>query len=574
MKKRITIITFLLILVMFNTTLFAANNLSGNTITDIKVEGNQKISEQEILMQVETQVGDKIVNDKLRKELKAIYDLGYFLDVKINFKNYQDGVQLIFKVMENPIIKEIIVEGNQEVSDKKINSLLAVETGKILNMNKLKDSINEINKYYRNEGYPLGRVIDRRIKNGNQLYLKINEGKINKITIEGNKETKEYIIRRELSVEEGGVLNMKKLQRDVRDIYKLGFFNQVEPKFSQVKNNPQAVNVNIKVKEKKTGNLQFGVSHSPDSGMMGLISVSKDNLFGRGQKVNLKLEAGKEADYYEVGFYDPWMSKYFDVKTSFDFNLYNKRDNTLDDEEIREKGGNVSIGRQLTYNTMGYFTLDVSKIKDEEDPWRDNRSLKLRTIRDTSDSAVNPRHGGEQSFFVEKAGLIGGDDDYTKYSMELKKYFPSLEKNSWAFRVKVAGSEGIVHDDKRYYLGGSNGIRGYGNSYYDEPDEDDGNIEGQYDATKNGFVGKSMLLGSLEYRIPLADSVRGVIFGDVGRTYQTDSIDLEKGDFNYSYGVGVRFRTPIGEIGIDYGYAPDAKRDSNDELSLVIGSKF
>ena len=571
MLKKVAVITFLLTIVVFNANVFAADSLSGNKITDIKVEGNQKISTQEILMEVDTEVGDKIDNDKLRKDLKSIYDLGYFLDVKINFRNYKDGVQLIFRVMENPVLEKITIEGNQAVKTKKLKELLGIKVGQLLNVNQLKSGIKKINDYYQEQGYPLGRVVDRRIKNGKDLYLEVDEGEINKVKIKGNKTTKEYVIRRELSVKEGQVLNMNKVQRDIRDLYRLGFFKTIKPDFKRVEGKPQAVDVIINVTEKKTGSLQFGVSHSPDSGMMGTFNISKDNLFGTGQKVNMKLEAGEERDYYELGYSNPWMSKYFDVKTSFKINLYNKSEEDLDDDEIREKGGNMTIGRQLTYNTSGYFSVDVSQIKNEDDPdisdWRDNRSLIVGATRDTTTAPISPRQGSKQSFSIEKAGLIGGDDDYSKYNLELKKYFPSLKENSWALRMKVSASNGELPDDKRYYLGGTNGIRGYSSSYYDEDAED-------YDPREAGFIGNAMLLGSLEYRIPIVESVRGVIFGDVGRTYQTKSLDLEMGDFNYSYGVGLRFKTPIGELGLDYGYAPDAKRSSKDDFSLVLGSKF
>ena len=570
MVKRIAIVVFLL-LIVFNTNAFAANDLAGNKITDMKVEGNQKISTQKILMQVETEIGDKIKNDKLRQDLRAIYDLGYFSDVKINFRHYQDGVQLIFKVTENPVIKKVTIEGNKEVTTDKLKDILGVETGTILNVNRLKNGIKSINQHYQKQGFPLGRIVDRRIKNGNQLYLKIDEGTINEIKIKGNQATKEYVIRRELLVEEGQVLNMNKMQRSIRDLYRLGFFKSIKPQFKRVENNPQAVNIVLEVTEKKTGSLQFGISHSPDAGVMGTINVSKDNLFGTGQKVNLKLESGAEREYYELGYSNPWMSKYFDVKTSFKFNLYNKTADNLDNDKIKEKGGNLTIGRQLTYNTNGYLTLDISKVKNEDDNdysgWRDNRSIKLKTLRDTTTAPVAPRQGSKQSLSLEKAGWLGGDDDYSKYNLEFKKYFPSLKENSWALRLKMAGSNGDLPDDKRYYLGGTNGIRGYGSSYYDEDDPN-------YDPKQAGFIGNAMLLSSIEYRIPIVDSVRGVIFSDLGRTYQGHNLDLDKGDFNYSYGVGLRFKTPVGELGLDYGYAPDAKRNSKDEFSLVLGSKF
>ncbi|MGM0370280.1 MAG: BamA/OMP85 family outer membrane protein [Bacillota bacterium] len=572
MLKKVAVITFLLVIVAFNAHVFAQDDLSGNKITDIKVEGNEKVEKEEILDEVSTETDDKINNDKLQDDLQSIYDLGYFADVKINFQHHQDGMRLIFKVVENPTLEEIVIEGNQESSTKKLKEKLGVESGKTLNINTLKSGIKNINEYYQENGFPLGRVVDRQIKDEDKLYIKVDEGKINSIEVKGNDETKDYVITRELSQQKGDVLNMQKLQRDIRDLYRLQFFNEIKPQFERVEDDPQAVDVVINVEEKKTGSLQFGISHNPDSGVMGTIDVSKDNLFGTGQKVNAKIEAGEERDYYELGYSNPWMSKHFDVKTSFDANLYNKSEEDLNNDEIREKGGNMTLGRKLAENTNGYFTLDISEIKNEDDDseysgWRDNRSLRLRTVRDTTIAPIAPREGSKQTLSLEKAGLIGGDDDYSKYDLELKKYLPSLEENSWAFRLKVGGSNGELPDDKRYYLGGTNGIRGYGSSYYDEDASD-------YDPAEAGFIGDSMMLGSIEYRIPIVESVRGIVFSDIGRTYHGNSLDLDMGDFNYSYGVGMRFKTPVGELGLDYGYAPDAKRNSKDDFSLVLGSKF
>ena len=83
-------------------------------------------------------------------------------------------------------------------------------------------------------------------------------------------------------------------------------------------------------------------------------------------------------------------------------------------------------------------------------------------------------------------------------NLELKKYFPSLKENSWALRMKLSASNGELPDDKRYYLGGTNGIRGYNSSYYDEDAEElVGEISDEYDREQQELT----QLGENLYRV-------------------------------------------------------------------------
>ena len=570
MKKKITAISLIVLLFLVTISSFAlANN---NTITDITVKGNSKIEDLTVLKEINTQIGDQIVNEQLKKDLQAIYDLGYFSNVKINFKNYQNGVQLIFQVTENPVLSKIKIEGNQVITTEKIKDLLAIETGSMLNINDLKDGIKDVTEYYQQEGYVLARVVNKQIQNKDQLSIKINEGQLNKIKITGNQKTKDFVIRREFDIQPGDVFDMKQIKTDIRDIHQLKLFEQVQPQFKRLKENPQAVDLILNVSEKRTNSFQAGLTHSPNSGVAGLLDLTLKNYFGRAKKIKAKWEYGANKNYYELGYSDPWASWLFDRKTSIDFSLYNRNETKVDDDEFKKRGGDLSIGRQLTDNTKGYIGIDISKIKDnteEETAWEDDRTLNLRTIRDTTTNPFNPRTGSKQLVSFKKSGLLGGDNNYTKYEVDLRKYLPSLEENSWAFRLKVAGSRENLTESERYYLAGRDGVRGYEDKYYKE------NEDTNYEPTTAGFIGNSMLLGSIEYRYPIVDKLRGVAFMDAGKTFSSDDINLSGFDnFKYSFGLGARIKTPIGELGLDYGYAPEAKRYSNSNFKFTIGNQF
>ncbi|GAB6137317.1 BamA/OMP85 family outer membrane protein [Halanaerobaculum tunisiense] len=540
--------------------------LEENTITAIKVVGNEEIAEEEILNGVETTIGDNISYDQLQQDMQSIFDLGYFFDVKVNFKNHKDGVMLIFEVIENPQLSAIKITGNENVPDTKFKETIGLQTGEILNVNQLNQGVKELNKYYQEEGFVLAEIVDVTIKNEDELHIKVNEGQINKILISGNDKTKDYVIRRELSLEPGQVFNINQMWSDLRDVYNLGYFKDVKPKFNRVEDNPQAVNLEVQVEEAKTRTASLAGGYSGNYGWTGSVNLELDNFRGRGQNVKLKWQFGQKKNTYEIGFYEPWA---FGSQTSVNFNLYNKDETEPSGKEVETKGGDITLGRPLTDNTQGYLKLNIDREKTKEadaenwNDWQDNRSLTLKTVRDTRDNVLSPRSGSKSELAIEKAGILGGDNDYTKYQADLRKYLPSGKDNSWAIRLKLGESSGDLTDHK-YSLSGLDGIRGYDDDYYkpeNNPEEE-------------GFIGESVLASSLEYRFKIVDKVTGVSFVDAGRTFE-DHIDLEElNDINYSAGLGVRFDTPMGQLGLDYGYAPEAKLDSKDKFSIRLGNRF
>ncbi len=559
MLKRGIILVLILVVVINSNFVLAATEVSmQNIITDIEVTGNKVISDEEIMAQIDTKVGEEISNQKLKDDMQAIFDLGYFFDIRVNFKNYQDGVKLVFEVVENPQLVEIKIEGNENISNEKLKELLTVKTGQILNVNHLDESTKSINKYYQDKGYVLASVVDVTIKDKDKLVITVDEGRINKILIEGNSVTKDYVITRELSMESGQVFNINRMWDDLRGVYNLGYFKDIKPEFKPVKDNKQAVDLVIKVEEKKTRTFTMGGGYSSASGLTGLIDLSFDNLGGRGQKLSLNWEFGEKTNDYEIGFYEPWA---FGTETSLNFNLYNKTEEEVDDVEYEEKGGDVTVGRPLTEDTNGYIKLDYNNTKADGEEEENTRSITLKTIRDTRDNILAPKEGSREEVSVEKAGF-GGDTDFSKYKIDFRKYLPSGEDNSWACRLKLGTSSGELSGSERYYLTGMDKIRGYNDNYFD----DENNPE------ENGFIGESVLVGNLEYRFKIVDKVTGIAFIDTGKTFENNDINLE--DFHYSIGMGARFNTPIGQLGLDYGYAPSGELDEKTDFTIKIGNSF
>jgi outer membrane protein insertion porin family len=216
-----------------------------------------------------------------------------------------------------------------------------------------------------------------------------------------------------------------------------------------------------------------------------------------------------------------------------------------------------------------YSTIE-EEFSDGTNESDDTVSLTLRTIRDTRDDLLNPRTGERQEISVKKSGLWGSTD-YSKYKLDWREYFPSGDDNSIATRFKLATSRGELPSSERYYLSSLDAVRGYGSDYYKSHDTTGDGTE-DYLPEENGFIGDSLVLANLEYRAQLLDKVTGVAFIDVGNAFDRNDFQLD--NLNYSAGLGIRFDTPVGQLGLDYGYAPEGQLEEKSDFSISLGNKF
>ncbi|MBM7622915.1 BamA/OMP85 family outer membrane protein [Sporohalobacter salinus] len=573
-KFLVLVLTLAVLLASSNLVWAAKKEINNNLITAIEVVGNKKISEDEILKAVKTKVGEKISNKKLQKDLQAIFELGYFFDVQASFENYRNGIKLIFEVVENPELKKLKFKGNESITSKKLKEKLNLKQDKLLNTNKLNNGLRKIESYYKEQGYVLAKVEDVLMEKDGTLVITINEGKLSEIKIKGNEKTKDFVIKRKLSMEPGDVFNAEQMKKDLRGIYNLGLFKDIKPELSQSSAEKNEVRLTIKVTERKTGNVGIGAGYSSSDGWLGNFKIQEKNFMGRAQKLGFRWEVGEENTTYELSFYEPWA---FGSDTSVGFSIYDRTDELTSDfsddygssygetdYEERERGGSITLGHPLGYDIEGNLTYEYEEtskeVLDEEtnvlppaEEEGTTSSLTTSFVRDTRNDIFNPTDGRKDKLSVEYAGhALGGDNDFIKYQLDLRDYTPDFmfEDNSWAFRLKTGLSEGLDEkglDHEKYRIGGPQTLRGF------EDDE---------------FVGEEMMLCNIEYRIPFADNFTGVLFTDAGKVWDKDK-DFDFDNIKKSAGVGIRFKTPMGQLRLDYGWQEEDSR-----LHFSIGQLF
>ena len=565
----------------------------GKTITKQSVTGSTVLSEEEVLAVVKTKPGMELTEIGLSEDLGAIYDMGWFYDLRPEFKEVPEGVQVIYHVLENPTYSKLNFVGNTVIDKQKINALFNLEEGSVVNLKDINRRVLKLEEEYRQAGYILARVTDVHMDQDGTLNLTVNEGIVEDFKVKGNVKTKDYVITREMRLKKGQPFNAKDARRSMQRIYNLGYFEDVNVKLNPGKE-PNSVEVEVSVVEMNTGTFGIGAGYSSADGFVGMISIGDKNFRGIGDAINIRWEFGGEDNKnYDFSYTRPWLD---DKETRATINLYDitneYADYNIDGDEIarydkKRRGQELTLSRRAE----GEFISNYITIKNrddiyegeadgyEKDPdqyyepqfndnkryWEDyyptdykerrkenfgvTRSITLGRVLDSRDNVYDPHEGKRISYSIEHAGFMGGDFDFTKFTADYRYYYRAGGEAVWALNLGAGYADGNMPLSQRFSMGGSDTLRGY---------EDD------------QFRGNSMVKATLEYRFPIVKKVQGVLFTDNGYAWDKRfQDDFDFGLIKNSFGVGLRINSPLGPVKLDYGYG-----DEGGKFHFSFGGQF
>ena len=539
-------------------------------VVGVGVTGNSEVVSEHILGVVGTKAGDQLNQQQIQEDIEIIYGLGFFSLVDVDITQQFNGVYVEYQVSENPVVEEIRFTGNTVFTSEELMEVVFTQPGTVFNRVFFRNDLQRIGEKYEKAGYVMTRILDVGVEGG-IIDVQILEPIVGEVIIQGNKKTKTEVIRREFKLQPGDLFNATVMRHSLNKLNAKGFFEDVSVGFEPTEE-PGKVNIVLTVQEGKTARIAFSLGHGSSSGWSGGASYEESNYKGLGHKATIGFETGNLEQYW-VSYEEPYMDE---IHYRWKAGVYKRMWEDLEDSSLSapttkynqdKKGLYYGMGKKFGNDpTLSWFVnLDVHEVSYTFDvnpspvPRKfysgRNMSLTGTVTRNLVDEYLSYPKGEVQSLSVEHGmfqpddGSIG-DMNYTKYWLEARYYWPlyhlfedlidreiGTEDNPviFAARVRAGFSSGELPWSAQYFVGGGSTLRGYKDDY---------------------FSGSELILGNFELRVPVQDSFSVVGFYDIGMATDSSAFSNTKS----GYGFGVRVKTPMGNLRLDFANGEDETR--------------
>jgi outer membrane protein insertion porin family len=594
------------------------------TISQVIVQGNEQFTDHDVVGKMSTKPegfwwwrSGEFDEDKLELDLRDRLPRFYASEGYVDFQVVSDtlmvaegtgkgALTLTVREGEQYEIGDFEIVGNQFFSSAQIERFYPFGGGssgflgiggssgdgpEIFDQEEWEEATQQVRNLYNNNGYIYAQIagtIDRRTsadgRNVVDLRWRIREGQpavINRILVRGNTVTHEDVIRRAIVMIPGDVMRQDALIRSYQNIANLGFFEQpMPPPDVQPANDQGDVDVIFNVKERHTGNINFGASVGQGTGVGGFIGLDEPNLFGRAKRVSFQWQFGRNINNFNVSYTDPALRGSL---TSATISLHSSRlrYTVADLGRITSRGGSIQVGfplRGSRYTRLfASYALEQSSYDSPTLTSRflcDNCVLSqvtLSLVRDTRIDMPFPSGGALHRFTVSQGGgFLGGSGNFQRATFEGRWYTPLANiggrdpmSSPMKLLLGLSAQTGFVWGDagphfrQLFSMGGVQfgiPLRGY-EEFSITPRGFDPFASGQQASTVDAFGGSYMAItGELGFRF--SQSIYANAFVDAGNVWASP------GKFNPArmfrgVGVGLSLVTPLGPIGLDYAYGFD-----------------
>src|SRR6056297_2750103 len=153
-------------------------------VSDIQVQGNQRIETASILAAISIQPGDLVTLADVDRAMQEIFALGRFTDVKTEVTDIQGAKIITFVVQELPLVRTIEFVGNDELKREKLRPLVVLRIPSLYQRAKVEESVAAIKQAYIEDGYHAAKIeprLETNAENEATLVFAIDEG--NKVLI-------------------------------------------------------------------------------------------------------------------------------------------------------------------------------------------------------------------------------------------------------------------------------------------------------------------------------------------------------------------------------------------------------
>lgn len=459
-----------------------------------------------------------------------------------------DGYALSYQVVRNPVLKGVAFRGNTVFPDDSLQQFFLEQLGKPINPRETKKALAALIRHYRDHGYALARIVQLRFDAGSGTgVVYLGEGRIEKITLEGNERTKPFVILREFPLEPGAIFNYKQAQKGLENIFGTGLFDRVSLSLART---AAGSNLRLKLEEKKYNVLGISARADFERKTRGLIEFSDENFQGIGAKLVLHGLYGSRDQAYRMKFSSERIFKTYLTFTAEAYIQMHRNNvyfpNTGEIMGIyRERwfGASFQAGqlvRRFGIVTAAFHTdlIQLDGLAGTGFPTGKTvvNRLTFRSILDTRDRLPYPMRGRYVLFNYDMSiRTLESDDSFFRFYGTAETFNTFYKRHTFNPRFKFGTSDLTTPFIFHYKLSG--------------PDD----FLGLHDQE---WTGRFFFLFNFTYRyfIPSKLQVRtnlGLRF-DVGGIWQ-NAEDANYRRIRRAIGAFVGMETPLGTVELSYG---------------------
>jgi outer membrane protein assembly complex protein YaeT len=572
-------------------------------VTSIKFNGATAVKADELKAVVATQESgflpwsrkrffDRAQFDSDIKRIEAFYaDRGYprakVVGVDVALNDAKDKVAITVEINEGEptIVENVLFDGFEELPVDHVDRLktrMPIAAGKPRDQRAILASHDMAVAELRDHGFPYGavRMVERPGSSETRVVLTAAadagpKAVFGTVSVEGDVSVEESVVRRELAFREGDLYQLSRITETQRRLYNLELFQFVNATPDLPEDRSPQVPVVVTVAEGKHRRLQLAAGYGSEEKARGRINWRHVNFGGgaRTGEVEAKassLEQGLRGSFTEPFLFQRGLSLRLSGSTWWaNEPVY----------EYRSSGGRIGLIKDFSRASVGgergvRNTVSATLIQEYEDykiaptvladpTFRDElialgldpetgrgsgtvTAVELDFERSTAAQLLDPRQGYVVNAHVEKAGQwLRGTFDYTELTGELRGYVPIGSRFVWANRVgagTLAGPDSaLIPFYKRYFVGGSSSVRGWGRYQV-----------GPLTPAGQPIGGRTMMEVSTEARFNIRGKLGAVLFVDGGNAWE-GPWEVQLGALRWAVGPGIRYDTPIGPMRFDLG---------------------
>jgi len=591
--------------------LIAVDEGDAARIRSIRFTGNKAFSEGTLRDQIELSTSgwltwytkrDQYARPKLAGDLESLrsfYLNRGFLDfsiesTQVSISADKRDIHITINIVEGEryTVSQVKLAGELLGLDEELRALIDVKPGDTFNAERL----NAVSKRMTDRLGALGYAFasanavpeTNREKREVAFTFFIDPGRrvyVRRVNIAGNARTRDEVIRREVRQYENAWYDAEKVRLSRDRIDRLGFFEKVEVETPPVAGSFDQIDVNIKIAERPTGQIQAGAGYSSTEGVVLQAAYSQQNTFGTGHAVSFEVNTSQVSRTFALTHTDPYVTIHGISRT---IELLDRTSDLaelgLGSVDLSTQIGairygvpftefdNVFFGLRYEGTEIGLTEFSPQVYKDYVRDFGDSPAavaLTVGTSRDSRDNLLVPARGLYQRAFLEWS-LPVLDLRYYRLTYQHQRFFPLTNRFTLAFNGELGYGDAYGGKPypvfKNFYAGGIGSVRGYEAASLGPVDEF-GTPLGGTRRVNFAFEGLTPLPGADR-------TLRMLAFVDGGQVWGADE-DVDLGSLRFSAGLGIAWISPLGPMKISYAYPINSEPgDRIQRFQFQIGTGF